>query len=524
MRIRFIELNNFKRFDKLEIDLGESPKKVIALVGPNGSGKSSVFDAFEEKQKIYKSAHFNPIASFFHKLMHSGIPDVQPYDRNHAIKIIRDDNTETFDKKSFYIRTSYRFTPSINVTAIQKQSDILDDVARPGSSAQLDARLTENYERLLGRAFEEWQEGDVSGKKFREELLGRINVILEKVLDIRITSLGNVVEGRGQLYFEKGKSKNFPYDNLSSGEKEVVDLILDLVVKREQFTDTVFCIDEPELHLNTAIQRKLLIEIEKLIPDSCQLWIATHSIGFLRALQEELKDKVSVLDFSGKDFDAPARLVPMKLTRQNWQLIFQTALEDLTGLLSPRRIIYCEGRKEPDSGGSECGLDANVYNEIFSEEYPEVLFVSSGGNLELERNSSIALTILNKAFTEVGILILKDKDINADGAPTTDEQRAEWLAGDKGRRMLERKEIENYLFDHSVLSKKYPDISIEDMNRIVTDVINGDVKNKTGEIMRICRVLTGVNQVQFKLGLAEEIVQEMEIYKELKRCIFPGEV
>src|SRR5690606_8175970 len=136
----------------------------------------------------------------------------------------------------------------------------------------------------------------------RNELVGKVNQILNQILDIEISELGNILAKKGQLYFKKGNVKDFPYANLSSGEKEVIDIILDLIIKTEEYDETVFCIDEPELHLNTSIQRKLLLEIEKLIPDNCQLCVATHSIGFLRGLQEDLKDKSQVLDFSEKDF------------------------------------------------------------------------------------------------------------------------------------------------------------------------------------------------------------------------------
>lgn len=521
MKIKEIQLNNFKRFDKLTIQLGDVPKKIIALVGPNGCGKSSIFDAFEEIQKNYKGANYTPAQSFLHKLFHSEGLESQGYDRSRAVKIIKEDGTENFDKKSFYIRTSYRFTPSINVTSIQKQQDILEDRNRPGSSAQLDARLTENYERLYGRAFEEWQAGEKSGTQFREDLLGSINSILGEVLEIEISSLGNVIEGKGQLFFNKGKSKNFPYDNLSSGEKEVVDIVVDLIIKSTQYTDTVYCIDEPELHLNTAIQRKLLVEIEKLIPENCQLWIATHSIGFLRALQEELRNKVAVLDFSGRDFDSLVDVKPMRLTRKNWQSVFETALEDLTGLLAPKRIIYCEGWPQPSAAGDELGFDAIAYNQIFSEEFPDTLFISSGGNTELEKNSAIALTILNKAFAEVEIVLLKDKDINSNGALTTDEQRQEWLdVNPTKRRMLSRKEIENYICDFEILSKRYPVVTQEQYIEVIPDSIGGEVKDKCGELMRICGVLTGKNQEEFKFDLAEMITADTRIYAELRRDIF----
>ena len=45
MKIKKIQLKNgYKRFFDLTIDLGEDPKRIIALVGPNGCGKSSVLD------------------------------------------------------------------------------------------------------------------------------------------------------------------------------------------------------------------------------------------------------------------------------------------------------------------------------------------------------------------------------------------------------------------------------------------------------------------------------------------------
>jgi hypothetical protein len=523
MRIKKLNLLKFKRFDNLTIDLGEEPKKVVAMVGPNGCGKSSVFDAFEEKQRDYKSTNFNPSPSFLSKIL-QGLNILPIYNRAESVKIYKKDGSETFDKKSFYIRTSYRFTPRLNVTEMRQQPDVFNDASRPGCSTELDGRFRENYERMISIAWDEFWKDDSNGKtgkNTREELVGKINEIIGRILDVKISNLGNVIEGKGQLYFEKGTSKDFPYESLSAGEKEVIDIITDLIVKAREYNDTVFCIDEPELHLNTAIQRKLLIEIEKLIPDSCQLWIATHSIGFLRALQVDLKDEVSVLNFTENNFDGEVILTPIKLTRHNWQKLFQTALEDITGLLAPERIIYCEGRKEPDGNGNEQGLDADIYNSIFSETRHETLFVSSGGNTELDKNASIALAILSKAFLDVKMLLLKDRDINGNGSSTTLEQREQWLAEDpKMRRMLKRREIENYLFDFEIISKLYPSITKENYDEIVDDIENNDVKSKTGELMRICGVLTGMNQAEFKKHLSQAIIPSTGLYKELDEVIF----
>ena len=333
----------------------------------------------------------------------------------------------SLDQKSFYIRTSYRFTPKINVTRIERVPDILDLNDEPISTIALDERLQSNYRRLLGAAYAAFDEGGKTGDQIREELIGEINNILSKVLDVQISRLGNISEGKGEFYFKKDNTIDFPYANLSSGEKEVIDLVIDLVVKSKEYTDTVYCIDEPDLHLSTAIQRKLLVEIDKLIPENCQLWIATHSIGFMRALQNELKEKSQILDFSREDyFTQPRTIQPIVPNRRNWMRIFETALDDLTNLVSPNRIVYCEGRAEPGRNETEKGLDAQIYENIFSATFDDTVFVSSGGNTELDQRSDIAIQILSKVFKGIEILVLKDRDMAS--GKLTDEIGASTLS------------------------------------------------------------------------------------------------
>lgn len=515
MRIKTIRLSHFRRFTDLTINLGSSPRKIIALVGPNGCGKSSVFDGFLEKlRNYYDSGGATPEYLSKSKYYESGGSD--DYNRNDAVTITREDDSQNFSTKSFYVRTPYRFSGNISVNQIQKLPDVFTE-QRPGYTAQVDNRLNQNYQRLHGQLIHEYQNGDKTGREFRVELIDKINTILKSVLEVKISDLGDIIGGKGQLFFDKGISKNFRYENLSAGEKEVVDLIIDLVIKTKDYSETIFCIDEPELHLNTSIQRKLLIEIEKLIPDNCQLWIATHSIGFLRALQEELKDKTSILNFSDKDFDVAQIIEPVIPTRNQWQEIFKTALEDITGLVAPKQIIYCEGRKEPSSTGDEQGLDAQVYNQIFEQEFPDTLFVSSGGNTEPDKYSEIALSVLSKAFLDVEILLLKDKDIKDDGSDTTDNDRTDWLNGSPMRRMLNRKEIENYLFDFSIINKAYPQITKEQYNAI--QISNNDYKAKSAEFLNLCG-LNNTSLKDFKILLAHHIIKGDSVYNGLKECIF----
>jgi len=514
MRVQSLQLLDFKRFKNLTIDLTSRSTKVVALVGPNGSGKSSVFDAFEEYGSIYKGRGGKP-ESYYRKSMHEpGSTDVATYGPQNNIKLSTDQ--ATFDRTSAYIRSAYRFTPRLQVQSIRSLPDPETDENRPKFLIETDTRLTENYERLIGRFFREVFNKDLSGSVWVKNNIEAINKVLRQVLDIEISTLGDPVENKGSLYFDKGVSKEFPYENLSAGEKEVLDLVLDLYVKKNIYNNSIICIDEPELHLSTAIQRSLLSELVKLVPDNSQLWVATHSIGFLRALHEDLREQSTVLDFTGANFDEEVTLHPIAGSRTDWSRIFATALEDLTGLLAPRRIVYCEGRAEPSASGDEQGLDAEVYNTIFEIEHGDTVFVSSGGGGEVARNALLAVRILGKAIKEVSLNVLRDRD------ELTDEERVSFLGADSNRRMLVRREIENYLFDKEVVSalasKMGSEFDEARFDSAVSDIQFADLK----PVQQIVQASCGFagKAVDFKLALASAITPTMAVFRELESAIF----
>lgn len=313
---------------------------------------------------------------------------------------------------------------------------------------------------------------------------------------------------------------------MSSGEKEVVDILLDLYLRQDDYNDTVFLIDEPELHINTSIQRKLLIEINRLIGHNCQLWVATHSIGFFRALQEELKDDCQIIEFGANVPWATSTqyLTPIQKNRAQWSRIFSTALDDLTGLVSPKCIVYCEGKDKPGIGGLDKGMDAQVYNNIFGEAYPDTLFISSGGNTELDQRSNIAIAILGKVFPNVDILVCKDRDMSS-GALNCESDRQLYLSNNpNNHRVIKRWELENYLYDKEVLKmyclNKGLVFDETSYDTFVTDIYNQNLKDETGRIKNFCNMHISINPETFKIELSKYITAEMTVYKELEDCIF----
>ena len=533
MKIKKIKLEKYKRFHGITIDLGDNPKRIVALVGPNGCGKSSIFDSMLYIQSAYGMIGGNHTNKGY---KYHSLEQNPGYNSDNIFIEFDQGNFNIVRNKLYSIgkaqtiftfRSSFRYNGNLNVKESKSVSELRENDFGASYASDIDQRIEQNYRRIQIKYNKYLNENDCRPSEAKAHIIGELNKAIENCLKLKIDNLGDIEAGQGTFYFKKeDTSKVFDYNVLSAGEKEVVDILLDLYLRKDEYTESIYIIDEPELHLNTAIQRKLLIEINKLIPPNCQIWVATHSIGFLRALQDELNDISQIIEFKEENQWAAQTyiLTPMIKSRSNWRRLFSTALDDLTGLIAPKRIIYCEGRAEPTRIGGERGLDADVFNAIFGETYPETLFISSGGNTELDQRSDIAISILSKVFADVEIWVLKDRDM-ASGKVTTELDRQMYLKNNPiNHRVLNRFEIENYLYDKEVL-KEYCSANgkvfdEEAYDSYVTDIENQQVKDETGRIKNYCNIIGSINAEVFKKNLAHFILPTMKAYKELEAVIF----
>lgn len=533
MKVKKLRLKNgYKRFHDLTIDLGEQPKKIVVLVGPNGCGKSSVLDGMLFHSSAHVKIGNTPARdNDYHSL--NRMPNYNY--QNVELELDQGIYTEVYAAKAkigkastiFSFRSPYRYNSKLKVTQTQAVEGIELNKYGASTASDLDGKMEENYRRLYIKYNRYLNEKDCTPSQAKAHIIGQLNSSLKECLDLEISSIGSVEESKGSLYFRKpDHPTEFDFNVLSSGEKEVVDIVLDLFLRKEEYSDTIFLLDEPELHINTSIQRNLMNEIDKLIPDTCQLWIATHSIGFLRTIQEELKEKTQIIHFKSDQRLASNAytMTPIVPTTAAWRELFEIALDDITKLVCPRRLIYCEGRDRPSSSGDERGLDARVLNNIFSTKYQDTLFISSGGSTELEQRSDIAIAILGKVLPDLEVLLLKDRDM-ASGKLTTQNDRDQYLANNEDHhRVLKRWEIENYLYDKEVL-KAYCDknnLNFEEQNYddFVKDIVNQNLKDSTGRIKNFCGIKTSINSEQFKVNLSACVMNTMDVYSELESDIF----
>jgi hypothetical protein len=137
--------------------------------------------------------------------------------------------------------------------------------------------------------------------------------------------------------------------------------------------------------MNTRLQAGLLSELVANLPARCQLWLATHSIGMMRRARDlAAKDPgtVAFLDFSVLDFDKPQIVRPVRPTRAFWERVLDVALDDLSALVAPSRVVICEGAPSSSTAKNRAH-DAQCYNTIFESEFPETRFVSGGNSTDV---------------------------------------------------------------------------------------------------------------------------------------------
>lgn len=523
--------NGYKRFHDLTIDLGDAPARIIALVGPNGCGKSSVLDGLLFHARAYDSIGQGGRDHTYHSMTSSSSVSYQDIE----IDFTTGNFNEVRSAKSnegkantiFSFRSPYRYNNVLKVSQTQAVPDIKYNSYGAGDASSLDAKMEDNYRRLHAFYNRYRDEMDIKPSEAKAKIIGELNSSIRKCLELEISSLGNVEANQGTIYFRKPDHPNeFEFNVLSSGEKEVVDLLLDLFLRKDDYNETIFLLDEPELHINTSIQGNLLSEIDRLVGPNCQIWLTTHSIGFLRALQTSMKGKCQIIQFR-PEFNLASEahtITPVKVGQGTWRDLFAIALDDLTQLISPSTIIYCEGRADPGPGGRERGLDAQVFNNIFADSYPDTLFTSSGGNTEPDQRSAIALAILGKVFPSVNIWVLKDRDM-ASGKTTNENDRQVYLrTNPANHRVLKRWEIENYLFDKDVLKAYCLDQALQfddaAYDAFMVNINDQNLKDEVLRIRNICGIKGSINSELFKIELSKYLVAGMPVYNELEECIF----
>jgi len=540
MRIKKVELDNFKRFTHLTVDNIPQTAKLVVLVGPNGSGKTSFMEAMNHYYKYsgYQNVgDYRYLSKTGHSVEYEQIEWMQLAPKTVDI----DFHDATFPKNRgqsnikghFYFRSAYRNESDFQIESMKRQSDPTQTI-RLQTLIENDQTVSANYQRLIANTISGVFNNENDSRtveSLREELTGKIRVALERVFeDLKFSSLGEPLKN-GNFYFTKGSVKNFHYRNLSAGEKSAFDLILDMVIQARYYPDAIYCIDEPEAHMHTKLQGRVLRELYFLVPENSQLWLSTHSIGMLQEAEDIEKvnpGTVVFLDFDGRDFDSDEIIRPAKINKAVMDKFYELAFGDFAKLMLPKKIVFCEG---DTNGNNRKDYDKTIYTMIFGNTHPDTFFISGGSCSELESIEKRLGEIMSKLLGNTEVIKIVDRDERSN---TEVEELLQ-----KGIKTLSKRHLESYLLDDSIIEKlciskgqlgNYDQCLIKKNAALANVVSQGkphdDIKSARGEIYNALKQTLGLSRCGnnadafLRDTMAPLITPETGIYQQLENEIF----
>lgn len=531
MHITSLHYTRFRRFTNLTVSSLPPNTRLVILAGPNGTGKSSVFDGMRVWQGRFIGQALDPL--YHDKAELTGLVP-----GGHNVDVVFDQPISDVEvaRRAVYIRTAYRHEADFSLGGFGQLPRLLD-LPRPHKMIEQETTVSQNYQQLVGQTMASLFDASNDGvyvEKLRGRLIGDVREAMRNVFGDLVLQGFNDPISSGTFFFEKGTTKGWPYKNLSGGEKAAFDLLLDVIVKRAAYTDTVYCIDEPETHLNTRVQGRLLRELLRLIPDPCQLWIASHSIGMMREAwrMHEESEPVAFLEFGDKDYDEPVTLQPVTPDRRFWQNMLSVAVGDLADLVAPREVVLVEGKPKTNGHRGNVEFDARCLRTIFGDARPQAGFVSVSGSNDVQSDRLALGGGLQALVPGASVIRLIDRDDRSDQEMAT-------LETGVGVKVLPQRDLENYLLADELLQKLCdregkPTVStgiLSEKQRLLTQNIQAgkpadDVKGISGQLYNHLKKTLSLTQAGSTTHaflsdtMASLVTPDTKVFKELQAAIF----
>ncbi|HMA34154.1 MAG TPA: AAA family ATPase [Chloroflexia bacterium] len=521
MYIQEIHINSFRHLENVHLGpFAEPPASsdLIVLAGPNGGGKSSVLEllgyavsnsfnlswalrrtfpesSFEVAIGLSQDeinllrqylAHFQPQDIDLHKFIeqnstyyrafnyYEGEFEKNPnlYIRIHQtvtsvvgtaanrplgffLKPDRDYPAIRFAQNQLFdyeqkIQPSYIASLAF-VTSEAQYRDIFDYLVQQGYQYTFD--LGNHYKRMLT--------GNTAGNSPPDPLRPYDDLLQKLFPGYRFVESDERIPSN--LFVKTPSGVQIPFSDLSSGEKEV--FFISSFFLRQNVTNAIIMIDEPELHLHPELAR-LLVSTMQSIKLGNQIWLATHN--------PEIIDEAGIdhTIYLARDSETHKPIA----TRGTDEAAAARLLKELFGYSGyigiAKNIVFLEG--------TDSSVDRKMFSRLFPEYKSKLKFVPCGSFENLPRINAAILNILSSNLGWTEFHLIRDRDyLTADAI----QQQIAPFAG--RMHILERHHIENYLLDDDLIARVQTDI----FERLTT---SAEVARKlkrlavrlTGEVLR----------------------------------------
>ncbi|MCH7726990.1 MAG: AAA family ATPase [Planctomycetes bacterium] len=453
MRVKTVKIENFKRFETLEVDLGA----LDCLVGANNSGKTTLLQALalfdfcvhhclERKNGQFKLRPRTIAPEDFYVLPVSNAMDIWHERRTMAggkqrrvkVSVLLDTGNEvTATLKLDFNRFG------VSVAASNRSQEGLTELAELRIAyLPVFSMFLPREERRIGVAIEdELVRGRVHSiirnlilelkKEERdEELTAILRRSFPALKDMRIEFDEVTDRYISVTYKEEGRPKEFDIFSAGSGFQQFLYLFGFILLRKP----TVVMLDEPDVHLHGSLQAVLLEELKRLVEQGNQVLFATHSRELITRVGPEnilsLDGGATRLQVAFDVFDTLDRLGSLDPT--------QLAL-----IQAYRRVVVVEDRTDCDLLCIFCAKSLGI--EKWQQVESRIAFCFSRGNPWKQHDMSRLRRVLQQVISVEGqaleLFVIADRDYY----PDLDDLRQTVPSDHMCWHIWQRVEIENYL-------------------------------------------------------------------------------
>ncbi len=344
--------------------------KPVVILGANGSGKTrfsveieKLNDPAFESNQLEKS-HVHRLSAQKSLTISTSIPTL---DHDSSERNLFLGNSDNYASKSNY---RFQHNPATNLL-----NDYQQALSLLFSNAQIELQREHDEARKC------IQEGKLISEP-TETVVDKAQRIWNTLLPHRTLDLsgnGVHIDYKGQKYHGK---------EMSDGERVILYMICQALVVKP---DTLFIIDEPELHINKAIVKELWTQLENERPD-CIFMYLTHDIDF--AISRNNAQYLWIKSFDGSNWEYEFL---------DTEIYCDLTSELLLEILGARqKILLVEGTKD--------SYDYKLYQEIYRDKGYHV--IPCGGCQDVIRNVKAKRTYEGLQSIEVYGII--DRDFRGD--------------------------------------------------------------------------------------------------------------